>query len=102
MGAEGMPNESQTALAQSATALARVAADFEGVAGRAAREAMRAREAGAEPNHVTALDRAANEAAGVASRLRQAQLDLPQQRLFDAAPGADESLSRSLFDDTGE
>lgn len=88
--------------AQAATSLARVAADLDAVAARAAREAAHAREAGAEPNHLTALERAANDAARLASRVRQAQMGTSQQRLFDAAPDHDESLGDSLLDGGAE
>ena len=92
MAAQEGQQANHGAAAQAATALARVAADLEAVAGRAAREALRAVEAGAEPNHVTALERAANDAARLASRLRRAQITLPQQRLFDAEPEVEEQL----------
>lgn len=66
-----------------AAALARVAADLDGVAARTAAEATRLRRAGGEAEQLAALDRAAEDAARVASRVRQAQLKAGQARLFD-------------------
>lgn len=61
---------------------ARVVADLEAVAARAAAAARRLESAGGEPNDVVALQTAANRAASAATELRRAQLAASQQRML--------------------
>jgi hypothetical protein len=61
---------------------ARVVADLEAVAARAAAAARQLESAGGEPNDVVALQTAANGAARAATELRRAQLAASQQRLL--------------------